>query len=106
MRALSQTEFDALSDSEKNDYLKKREDHLNMLMRGTVVLSSLLVEWFDELENAGYARQRLKQVLKLSKKESEAYLDRIFDKLENTLPSSSYVQEVSGKVEELLIKNH
>lgn len=73
------------------------------IMRRTVVLSSLLLEDFDRLEQAGYAKQRLKQALKISKRETEAYLDRIFDLMDNPLPSAIYVEKKGREISELFI---
>lgn len=76
-------------------------DHLDNIMLRSIVLSSLLIEGFDELEDAGYAKQKFKLLLKKTIKEAEKYVDRSFDLLDDTLPATEYVRLMSAKVEEV-----
>lgn len=85
--------------------MKNEDKHLDQLMLRSIVLSSLLIEGFDELEDAGYAKQKLKMLLKRTKTEAEKYVNRSFDLLDDTMPSTEYVRQMSLKVAEIFEQN-
>ena len=86
--------------------MSKEDKKVENLMLGTVALSSVLITYFDELEQLGYTKQKLKQVLKVSKKETEKYVDLVFnqvkEEINTTLPSSLYIEELSKAIQKLV----
>lgn len=86
--------------------MSEEDKKVENLMLGTVALSSVLITYFDELEQLGYTKQKLKQVLKVSKKETEKYVDLVFNQVKKeintTLPSSLYIEELSKAIQKLI----
>jgi len=91
-----------LNNREEVDPTLEDVDHINILMRNTVVLSSILIRNFDELEKFKLKSTSLNQRLKNTNKALEEYLDRVFDQLERNSQQAHYVEEMATKVEKVL----
>lgn len=68
----------ALSEEEKQKFIKEKEVRLEKIGVKITILSALLLESLEEAETFQLARKRYKKVTNDCKKESAKYLDDLF----------------------------
>lgn len=74
----------------------------NTLLVRSFVLSMLLIETFDELEEELNYKHSLKQKGNQFKKELEKYCDKVFDNCDEPSLSIDYVSQISKEINKLI----
>lgn len=87
-------EFSNLSEEQKDKFFESVKLRKQELMLKTAVASMFLVECFDELEQLGVLRNKLKQTGKAFNKHIEKFVEDIFNNNEENSDSTEYINEM------------
>lgn len=97
-------EFEKLSEEEKQKFLEGVDLRRKHLMLKTAVASMFLVECFDELEEIGMLRHKLKQSGSRFNVELNKYIDQIFAINEDSSDSTEYLNVMIKRFNEVFEK--
>lgn len=74
----------------------------NTLLIRTVLLSTLLIETFDELEEQLDYTHKLKLKGNQFKQELEKYCNQVFDNCKESNLSTQYISDISAKLDNII----
>lgn len=97
-------EFDKLSEEDKQKFFEGVNLRRKHLMLKTAVASMFLVECFDELEEIGMLRHKLKQSGSKFNVELDKYIDQIFAINEDNSDSTEYLNVMIKRFNEVFEK--
>ncbi len=100
-------EFALLPKDQQQEFMNAALKRRNHLMLKTMVLSSILVDSVEEMEEFGLVRHRLKQVGKMYNKELDKIIDNVFDTISTDNPedqqdSAGYIAQISQAIDKLI----
>lgn len=94
--------FDALTEDLKEVFLKEKDEERKNLMLKSVILTTLLIENLDALEEFGLFREKLKIKGKPFKHQLLLYINQIWGIKEDLNEGTDYILQISKKIDELL----
>lgn len=95
-------EFSNMSVQEKKEFMESADNRRKQLMLKTVVLTSVLVESFDELEYFKMTRYKTKHSVKNAKKHLEKYINDVYNVNVEEELGTEYISQISKEIDKLL----
>lgn len=102
--------FSAMSEPEKQLFMKDKRDELDKLAMKTSILTSLLIDSLDDIEKFSMYRQNLKKRGNMFKAELETYMNDLFkektltDDNEERLNTADFIVHATKAADEELEK--
>ena len=99
-----QEEFALLPKEQQQAFMDAADRRRKHLMLKTMVLSSILVDSLEEMEEFGLVRFRLKQVGRQYNAELDKIIDNVFDEITNgdKQDSTGYIAQISQAIDKLI----
>ena len=95
-------EFALLTKEEQNQFMETASKRRQQLMVKTIVLTTILIESFDDLIEFDSFRHKLKNLANNYSKELNKYIDDVFDINEERGLSTDYIAKITAEIDKLL----
>jgi|GEM_PF-6618958 len=93
--------YDKLAEPLKEEFLAEMNEERKNLMLKSITLTTLLLESFDDLEEFGMFRAKLKEKGKMFRHQATLYVKQVWKVEENLDEGADYLVKMSQKIDEL-----
>lgn len=93
--------FDKLDESLREKFLAEVDEERQNLMLKSITLTTLLLESFDDLEEFGMFRAKLKEKGKMFRHQAVLYVKQVWGVEEDLNEGADYLVKMSQKIDDL-----
>ena len=94
--------FEAMSKEDQDKFLNEKDEQRKNLMLKSVILTTLLIENLDDLEEFGLYREKLKVKGKPFKHQLLVYIKQVWGIEDDLNEGTDYILQISKKIDEML----